>query len=142
MINFDKLVVNYINDNLEYIKDAKQATEHYITSRVFDEGNPLSDEEVERFKYVAETLFKQGYVAHAGVLHNEDEEEEEEEEEEKYISVSTIHTTGYNSEEGEFLIGIDGANLDGQIVKNIYLFLSDAEMEEIIASYNNHKSNK
>ena len=76
MINFDKFVVNYINDNLDYINNAEDALQHIIESTKYDENAiPLTDEQKERFMEVAITLFEQGYVAHAGVLHNEDEED-------------------------------------------------------------------
>jgi len=81
MMNFDREVVNYINDNLEYIKEnaitndsdlAKEALNHYnLTVEAFnDEESFLSEEQEERFYNVAKRLFNQGFVEHAGTLLN------------------------------------------------------------------------
>ena len=78
MMNFDRGVVNYINDNYQFIKEnaeacgntdlAKEALEHYnMTVDAFNEiESYLSKEQKDRFYEVAKRLFKQGYVEHAG----------------------------------------------------------------------------
>jgi len=80
IINFDRDVVNYINDNLEYINEnaeasnnddlAAEALEHYnMTVDAFNETDSyLSDEQKERFYFVAKRLFENGFVEHAGLL--------------------------------------------------------------------------
>jgi hypothetical protein len=69
MMNFDRDVVNYINDNREWIKSAEEAINHYehtIEASGYEESR-LSEEQRERFINVAKRLFDQGYVEHAGV---------------------------------------------------------------------------
>jgi hypothetical protein len=70
MISFDHDVVNYINDNREWIKSAEEAIEHYqhMIEASGDNDSRLSEEQRERFINVAERLFKNGFVEHAGTL--------------------------------------------------------------------------
>jgi len=70
MMNFDRDVVNYINDNREWIKSADEAIEHYEHSvqASGEEDDRLSDEQRERFINVAKRLFENGFVEHAGTL--------------------------------------------------------------------------
>lgn len=69
MMNFDREVVNFINDNREWIKSAEEAIEHYdhMIEASGDEESRLSEEQRERFINVAKRLFDQGFVEHAGV---------------------------------------------------------------------------
>jgi hypothetical protein len=83
MMNFDREVVNYINDNLQYIKEnaennnnndlANEALDHYdaTVEGYNDEESYLSSEQRERFLEVAKRLFENGYVEHAGGLNAE-----------------------------------------------------------------------
>ena len=80
LINFDREVVNYINDNLQFITDnaracenkdlAAEALEHYNMT-VSEEESYLSVEQNERFLFVAKRLFSQGFVEHSGSLRSE-----------------------------------------------------------------------
>jgi hypothetical protein len=80
MMNFDMQVVSYINDNLQYIKEyaeegddlSEMCLNHYNESTVnsADEESYLSNDQKERFYEVAKRLFKQGFVEHAGHLHD------------------------------------------------------------------------
>ena len=82
MMNYDREVVNYINDNFRYIKEnaeanenndlANEALNHYnLTVEGYNQEDEfLSDEQKERFYFVAKRLFEQGFVEHAGVLNN------------------------------------------------------------------------
>ena len=84
LMNFDREVVNFINDNLQFIKEnaeacenkdlATQSLEHYnlIVEAGNEEESYLSDEQKERFFFVAKRLFEQGFVEHAGSLHTEE----------------------------------------------------------------------
>lgn len=69
LINFDREVVSYINDNREWIESAEDAIEHYERSNeaTGDTDSRLSAEQRDRFIYVANRLFQQGFVEHAGV---------------------------------------------------------------------------
>jgi hypothetical protein len=69
-MNFDREVVNYINDNREWIKSADEAIRHYehMIEASGDDDSRLSDEQRERFVNVAKRLFDNGFVEHAGVL--------------------------------------------------------------------------
>lgn len=81
IMNFNSEVVNYINENLQYIKEytksedptelAEACLDHY--DRTVDAFNDvesfLSDEQKELFLATAKRLFDQGYVEHAGGLH-------------------------------------------------------------------------
>lgn len=53
----------------------------------------------------------------------------------QHIDVKVNHTYGYDSANGEFCLGIDGVNLDGEKVENLYLFFTDEQMEDMIKSY-------
>lgn len=80
IMNFNRDVVNYINDNLKYIKQevgsedpaelAEACLDHY--DRTVDAFNDvesfLSDEQKKLFLATAKRLFEQGYVEHAGGL--------------------------------------------------------------------------
>ena len=80
LMNFDREVVNYINDNFQFIKEnaescenkdlAAVSLEHYNTTvQAFNEEESyLSDEQKERFLFVAKRLFEQGFFEHAGTL--------------------------------------------------------------------------
>lgn len=83
MMNFDREVVNFINDNLEFIKDSVEGDEspenlaaasldYYnlvIDNEMQEDVNRnLSSEQRERFLWCAERLFRQGYVEHAGTM--------------------------------------------------------------------------
>lgn len=141
IMNFDKYVVNYINDNIQYIKNAKQALEHIIESRKYDETSyPLSKEQELRFQFVAETLFKQGYFAHAGILHADLDGIEEESESEWY-EVDKIHTYSYDNNTGQYTIGIDATSDEGGLVKlqNTYFTFTAEQMEEIALNYLSHR---
>lgn len=82
MMNFDRDVVNYINDNLEYIKiDAEacenkdlaaEALEHYnnTVEGYGDSDSYLSEEQKERFYEVAKRGFEQGFVEHSGIIND------------------------------------------------------------------------
>ena len=79
-MNFDRDVVNYINDNLGLIKENAEACEnddlavvsleHYtLTVEGYNEEDEfLSASQKERFLFIAERLFRQGFVEHAGIL--------------------------------------------------------------------------
>lgn len=81
IMNFNQEVVNYINDNLSFIKDeadtdnpsdlAKAALNYYNreTEAFNEEDEYLSDEQKELFLTTAKRLFDQGFVEHAGGLH-------------------------------------------------------------------------
>ena len=76
MVNFDKEVVNYINDNLTYIKEgaqnldpkkmAEEALSHFTEG--CEDDQELSTQQETRFGEIAERLFSQGFVEHAGFL--------------------------------------------------------------------------
>ena len=80
LMNFDRDVVNYINDNLALIKENAEACENddlaaesleYYNSTVEAFGEIeeyLSKAQKERFLFIAERLFRQGFVEHAGIL--------------------------------------------------------------------------
>jgi len=83
LMNFDREVVNYVNDNLQFIKEnaeacenkdlAAQALEHYnmTVEACSEEESYLSNEQKERFLFIAKRLFEQGFVEHAGSLRSE-----------------------------------------------------------------------
>jgi hypothetical protein len=82
MMNFDKEIVNYCNDNMQYFKDntvgedvelASKALEHYNANAeaLNDNESMLSEEQEERFVEVAKRLFNNGFVEHAGFLNSE-----------------------------------------------------------------------
>lgn len=83
LMNFDREVVNYINDNLQFIKEnaeacgnkdlASESLEHYnmTVEACNEEESYLSNEQKERFLFVAKRLFEQGFVEHAGILRSE-----------------------------------------------------------------------
>lgn len=85
MMNFDKDVVNYINDNLQYIKEnaeasdnkdlASESLEHYNSNveGYNDAESYLSKEQEQRFYEVANRLFANGFVEHAGILSEEND---------------------------------------------------------------------
>lgn len=80
MMNFNQEVVNYINENLSFIKEeadtdvpdelAKASLDHYnrATEAFNQEDECLSDEQKELFLSTAKRLFSQGFVEHAGSL--------------------------------------------------------------------------
>lgn len=82
MMNFDKEVVNFINDNLEYIREnafntdnedlAAASLDHYnmIVEACNETENYLSEEQKERFYHIAKRLLNNGYVEHAGSLND------------------------------------------------------------------------
>lgn len=78
--NFYRDVVNYINDNLAFIKEGIKSTDpavlaqasldhynHYVEASG-NEDDALSDEQIVEFLAIAKRLFTQGYVEHAGSL--------------------------------------------------------------------------
>lgn len=79
-MNFNQAVVNYINDNLSFIKEgiessdlailAQASLDHYDHAMdAFNaEDEYLSDEQRELFLSTATRLFTQGFVEHAGDL--------------------------------------------------------------------------
>lgn len=82
MMNFNQAVVNYINDNLSFIKEgidstdpavlAQASLDHYnhSTEASSQDDEVLSDEQKELFLSTAKRLFTQGFVEHAGSLIN------------------------------------------------------------------------
>lgn len=85
--SFDAAVVNYINDNLEFIVDdaagfgvtnvlelAKHCADYFDRSAGANGENQLNEEEVPHFFNTARQLLETGYVPHAGGLNKTDEE--------------------------------------------------------------------
>lgn len=79
-MNFNQDVVNYINDNLEFIKAEADSDAHSDLAKVSlnyynreteafnEEDEYLSVEQKELFLATAKRLFDQGFVEHAGSL--------------------------------------------------------------------------
>jgi ABC-type transporter lipoprotein component MlaA len=80
LMNFNREVVNYINDNLQFIKENAEAVEnkdlaseslnHYKTTveAYNEEESYLSKEQEEQFLCVARELFINSFYPHAGSL--------------------------------------------------------------------------
>lgn len=80
MMNFNQAVVNYINDNLPFIKEgidsdnpavlAQASLDHYNHAIEASGGDDeqLSDDQKKLFLSTAKRLFTQGFVEHAGSL--------------------------------------------------------------------------
>ena len=80
LMNFNREVVNFISDNLRFIKEnaeacgnkdlADQSLEHYkmTVEAGNEEESYLSKGQEEQFLYVAKELFKNGFYPHAGFL--------------------------------------------------------------------------
>lgn len=73
IINFNRDVVNYINDNLEYMglavtMTAKEKAEHAWEHYEWPDEEDYTEDKKKVFLLCAERLFTQGYVEHAGHL--------------------------------------------------------------------------
>lgn len=79
LINFRKEVVNYINDNLVYIRENAEtenismpqaSLDHYnrTVDAFCDDEEVLSEMQEIEFLSTAKELFNEGFAAHAGVL--------------------------------------------------------------------------